>query len=349
MQVYIFCLLSVPVYYLAVTLGGLPSKRSRLFFFVIVGIQLFLISALRGDTVGTDLENYLPAFETINSLIWSDILLIGWEPGYVLFNKLLGLFLADNYRIFFIATSLFVVIGYLSFICKYSKKSWLSVFLFIALGYYLNSFNIIRQSMAMVIVLHGFIYIKKRRFWKYLLCIMCAMLFHKTAIICLLPYFLYNMRPSIGNFAIMLVVSYLLSFSAGPMLLSYVIDTSFSTYSLDGEASSGYGMLTFLLFITLLCIWYSSKRGEYNLENQLLILACCLQFFSIQFSLFSRIVVYFSIILIVLIPNLIVEIKSLKYRLFIEACVVAVAILYFYMIVLSKDLSGVVPYEVCDF
>ena len=349
MQVYIYCLLSIPIYYSAVTLLGLPQKRGHLCFLIIVGIQLFLISALRGDTVGADLASYLPAFDTISNLIWDDVFLIGWEPGYIFFNKLLSLFPTENNLIFFIATSLFAVIGYLSFISKYSKKPWLSVFLFIALGYYLNSFNIIRQSMAMVIVLHSLIYIKKRCFWKYLLCIVCAMLFHKTAIICLLPYFFYNVRPSIGNFAIMLVGSYLLSFFAGPMLLSYVIDSSFSMYSLDGEASSGYGMLIFLLFTTLLCIQYSSKKEEYSLENQLLILACCLQFFALNFSLFSRIVVYFSVILIVLIPNLMTEIKSFKYKLFIESCIVAVAILYFYKIVLSSDLSGVVPYVIADF
>ena len=78
----------------------------------------------------------------------------------------------------------------------------------------------------------------------------------------------------------------------------------------------------------------------------MLILACFLQLFSLHFTLFARIVVYFSIILIVLVPNLVAEIKLIRYRVFAESCVVVLAMLYFYVIILSRNLSGVVPYLV---
>ena len=345
MGIYIYCLLSIPLFWGGIRVLNLSLKRSRLLFFTIAGIQLFLIAALRGETVGTDLENYLPAFKTIVNTSWDAIFEIDWEPGYIVFNKLLSLFSDDN-RFFLIVTSLFTTVGYLLFIWKNSKKPWLSVFLLVALGYYLESFNIIRQSMAMVIVLHGLIYAQKRCFIKYLLCILCAMLFHKTAIICLLPYFFFNIRPSIGNFGIMLVCGSVISSLSGTMLLSYVIQSSFSTYSLDNEASSGYSMLLFLSFLTVVSLLFSSKKKEYNLYNHMLILACFLQLFSLHFTLFARIVVYFSIILIVLVPNLVAEIKLIRYRVFAESCVVVLAMLYFYVIILSRNLSAVVPYLV---
>ena len=127
MGIYIYCLLSIPLFWGGIRVLNLSLKRSRLLFFTIAGIQLFLIAALRGETVGTDLENYLPAFKTIVNTSWDAIFEIDWEPGYIVFNKLLSLFSDDN-RFFLIVTSLFTTVGYLLFIWKNSKKPWLSVF-----------------------------------------------------------------------------------------------------------------------------------------------------------------------------------------------------------------------------
>lgn len=66
---------------------------------------------------------------------------------------------------------------------------------FCMLTYYLlffnNSLNIVRQWMAMSILLYGFKYIKEQKLTKFIITILFAYLFHSTAIIGLLLYLLY--------------------------------------------------------------------------------------------------------------------------------------------------------------
>lgn len=94
---------------------------------VLLGLPLVFLSSLRGDTVGGDLENYLPNFDAyyyINNL--KDLL--GYnshEPGYVLFTKLISL-LYPSHRFYLIVTSICTLIGPFYLIYKYSKMPGLS-------------------------------------------------------------------------------------------------------------------------------------------------------------------------------------------------------------------------------
>ena len=61
---------------------------------------------------------------------------------------------------------------------------------YLLLFYNLN-FNMLRQGMALVILLLGFKYIREEKFLKFILVVLFAYLFHNTAIIALLVYIIY--------------------------------------------------------------------------------------------------------------------------------------------------------------
>lgn len=345
MYIYLCCLFSIPTIH--IVLKSIPCndilKRKILCWSS--GIILFLISALRSTDVGTDLENYLPFFTTISSLPLTDIFNIGWEPGYLIFNKIISVISSDS-RFFLICTSLFIVVGYVTFIYKNSSYPWLSLFLFIALGTYTDSFNIIRQSMAIVIILHSLKFIEKDNLIKYFLYVILATLFHKTAIVCLIIPIIYHFKATIPNFFILLIISYISISLLGSSVLSLAIELAFNEYSLTGYPQGGVNMLILLIAITLISLFVLSDTKRYKLYCSMMILACCLQIFSLQFSLFARTVTYFSMAIIVLVPELVRRLHSPEIRSLSIAAIVAISSLYFVVFILKNNLSGIVPYHI---
>ncbi len=344
MLIYIICLLSIPA--LSIILKLIPCRIStrHKILCAIVGFELFIIAAFRSTTVGIDLENYLPMFYTIAELPFKDIFSITWEPGYLIFNKLLSYISSDG-RCLLIGTSLFIIVGYVTFIYKNLTSPWIGLFLFVALGLFTNSFNIIRQSMALVIVLHSLKYIHTQEYFKYFLSIFLAALFHVTAAICFVIPIINHLKVNLGNFTILLLCSIIIIPLIANSILSYAMQIIFSEYSLGDKSSGGFNMLIVLIVLTLISILFSFKSNANKLYCNMMALACCLQIVSLQFSLFARVVTYFSSILIILVPSIVERLNSTETRIITTIMTLVIGLTYFILVVLNNDLSGVVPYS----
>ena len=140
-------------------------KKGKSIYIIVVSIQLFFILALRGFTVGDDLDSYIAYYKIIGQMSLT-VNFMELEKGYVLYNSILG-HLSPDPRFFFIVTSAILVVGISKFIHDYSKTPWLSYFLFITLGFYAIDFGLLRQALAIIIVINGFKYVENRKFWKF--------------------------------------------------------------------------------------------------------------------------------------------------------------------------------------
>lgn len=85
------------------------------------------------------------------------------------------------------------------------------------------------------------------------------------------------------------------------------------------------------------------KKATVKIAGDMMMLACCLQFFALQFNLFARIVYYFSVAMIVFIPNIISGIQSKEIRVLLIIVVCILATLYF-LLLMENDRLGVLPY-----
>src|SRR5699024_11372248 len=106
------------------------------------------------------------------------------------------------------------------FIYKYSVNVVLFLFLFISLYLYLFSFNEIRQAIAMSILVMGFHLILERKFLRYFIVVLVATLFHETAILMLLLYFIYYFKFDIKNVLAILFI-FILSFISVESIINY--------------------------------------------------------------------------------------------------------------------------------
>lgn len=346
MAVYAISLLFIIISNLCLKGLHLPANKQRFLYCWIVGAFLTFIASVRDVTTGVDVVGYAEAFHYLSGLSWTDLFQYGWEPGYLAYNKIISLFFSDEQALL-VVTAILTTTGYAMFICRYSKIPWLSFFLFICFAYFSMSISILRQSLAMVIILNSLKYVLERKKLKYFLCVGVASMFHITALICILIYFFPKIKISITNFVILLIGSFVFMRIFGQQLLAYSILMTKESYSDIVESGQGYGMLLLLIFVTSCGLFISKIESEEDrLFVHLMIIACCLQFFATQFSLLARIVSYFGVAMIIFIPNVIISLRRAEYRLLGNIVCVCLSVAYYYLLVLARNAaSGVVIYK----
>lgn len=256
---------------LGVTLWILLEKKSlnRKAFWIPLTL-LVMFASVRCYLVGTDTGSYTANFR--NSLspeyyyFREEI-----EYGYQVLEYLL-LNVTDNYFWLLFTCSLIIVGSYLYVLKKQSTDYFLSVFIFITFGFYLFYFNGLRQGLAMAIVALATPHLINKNFLKYLLIILSASSFHKTALIMLLFYFIIHLKFKMEFKALALFLG---SFLISSSVVEYLASTNekYSGYAEISEVKGGYLTLFFYfsisLFIYICYKKYNIKNNDYYVLMQL--------------------------------------------------------------------------------
>ena len=144
---------------------GTKQERNLKIFIGISFVVLFFIMGFRNPLMGTDSLMYNNIFMRIGQQhsIREAFSASGISaPGYVIFCRMLYK-LFPNYQTRIIGTSLVVLIGIFRYIKKTSQDVYMSIILFMTLTFYVQSFNISRQYMAIAVLLNAFVEWYKNR------------------------------------------------------------------------------------------------------------------------------------------------------------------------------------------
>lgn len=233
-------------------------------------LVLVFFASLRSHLVGTDTGAYTANFRSALDPHYY-YFRENVEYGYQILEYSL-LKLSHNYFWLFLTSSLIVVGCYLYTLKKISKDYFLSVFIFVAFGFYLFYLNGLRQGLAMALVTLATPYLIDKKFLKYLFFIIIASSFHKTALIMILFYFFIHLKLKIELKAIFIFLgSFLISGPAVIYLAS--INEKYSSYAEVSELKGGYLTLLFYFLISLSSYFfykkYSIKDNSYYVLMQL--------------------------------------------------------------------------------
>lgn len=202
----------------------------------LISAQLFLILVLRSVSVGwVDLSNYKAGYSYISNLSFIDLLLslrlvsvaklvfpFSYESGYVILNWLFAK-VGCTFEIFLVFYSAFCILSIKHFIDQNSDIGYLSFALFTALGMYTYSFYVLRQTLAICILLFSVSFIKKRKIIPFLLIVFAAFTVHRISIIFMPLYFVYNLKVTKKLYIIVTSAIVVLLFTA-PVLYRFVIN-----------------------------------------------------------------------------------------------------------------------------
>ncbi|MBZ6527593.1 EpsG family protein [Aerococcaceae bacterium DSM 111021] len=353
MVMYIFVNISIIFFGFYITLINekkymdIEKKQAITYLCIIfMFLLLFVVSAFRGDFT-TDYKNYTYLFNLYNQFDFFETFKIGQaqEFGFVFLSRFIGLF-TDNALYLFIVTSFIILSGHFKQFIKDSPYLWLSILLFTTIGSFYTSFNIIRQILAATIIFSGSKYLYERKIMKYILVVIIASLFHKTAFIMIPFYFILNFKFSLKNLIVMffgasIVMLYLNS------ILAFFQKYFYTIYDESSYGMTGFSFSNALIPCTLLIfsIIYEKNINFNNIKERIWFNAVTFYaFFNIlglQVQMIERFSEYFAPYALLLIPQIFNKMVRNEKKVLYFIVLLILLILYNFIILKG---SGYDPY-----
>lgn len=254
MTVYICLLLFiaalVPFYYRG-------SDFQKKLILCTMATALILVAGLRYK-VGTDYPVYMLNYSGYKSASIADLR----YAGIYLIAKLSSI-LYDDYSTWFFLMSLFTIGGAMYAMYKYSSIVPLSVLLYLFLGCWHNSFNVVKQCAAVTVLIlgQGFLYEKKFVGWS-IVCVLAAS-FHISALLMIPVYFLVIRDIDWKQILLMLSVTVFVSVSydklMGLMAGLKNMDTVDASVSVTTRNVNILRVLVSFAPVLLMCFFYQGR------------------------------------------------------------------------------------------
>ena len=313
MDVFLQIYLLVSVLFLFSQFNNSKNTIKSVIFFIVASMVI-LLSSFRSVDVGPDTIHYLSHF-----YFWSDYPISlsifsigGLEPGFILLNKVISR-IGDDQLTFIMSTSIITLIPLFIWVYKKSINPLMSIYLFIALNQWYSTMVVIRMWLAIVILLYSFDYIVKRDLKRYIIAIFIAMLFHRTAIIALILYFIYPFKIN-KKLLLVFAISTIVLYSLGPIIWNFL--ASFSRSNDVMETRGGINLFIFL-WSSVIFIYCITKGQFTNPHDKLfflgLIIGATLQALALHGAVLTRLVKYFTVPCIVVLPSVYTVLLS-KFR-----------------------------------
>jgi len=279
------------------------SERIAIFASFVI---LFVVSAFRGSFT-SDYKNYIWLFNFINSFSFDEIFRFSFqqEIGYVVLNRIIGLFTTDGLYLMIVTSFLILILFFTEFV-RESVNLWFTILMFVTMGSYYTSFNITRQIIAAAIVFASSRYLYQRNFVKYFFCILIAALFHKTALVMLIFYFILNLKFNFRN-AFLLCLSLIFFFSYADLVFDFVRTFTYSYYTPGAYGIFGFRYTNAVIPVAFFCftLLHSSSLDMNNTRERVMFNAVLFYaFFSLlgtrvmMFQRFSEFFVPYSFLLV---------------------------------------------------
>lgn len=347
-MIYIITLLLSVLFVVSITEKNKKYLLSKILLFLSFCISLLPMGLRYG--IGTDyFYTYVPYFKWIGNGITSFD-----EIGFNFLNKIIHVYNGD-YRLLFFLTSFIIMFFIYKSIYDNSVNIWMSVALIFLGQSYFYSMNIVRQSIAMSILLFSFKYLKEKNYIKYLLFGLLAASMHTTAIF-ILP-FLYlskiniNSRKKLKIIFIILLMYPFISYGIKYLILNTKYAWYYNSVYNSEKIAVTIVIQNIVLFI--LDLYYSKKKGlldtkfeeEYRILSNINFGGICFILISSTFPLINRVIRYFTIFQLLYIPLLIKKEKNVKLRLLVGILLLSMmGIVTIYQIFICGG-EGVLPYK----
>lgn len=339
--------------------GGISLDRIRLslftcqtkynILFVLAFLPLFFVSAVRYD-VGTDyFYTYIPNFYKIlggDTHIYS-------EYGFILLNIFIQYF-TRNAQWLIVVTSFIYSFVLVRTIVKYSDNTAISIMVLFFSCLYFASLNNVRQAIASVIIFSSFPHILNGKFFKFCIYLLLALIFHLSAIIMIVPFFIINIKfikryflffAALATFSLPILCK-ILEWCLLSTKYAYFFNSAFN----NGRATK-VNIIYHLFFFLLSCVFSYKQRMKDKTAYVLLVM----QFFAFWVSAVSlfisisemimRVTLFFQIFQIFLIPHLYKIQDGVAEKVLIVGAYFSLYAIYMIYYIVIKNYHAVLPYQ----
>ena len=271
----------------------------------------------------SNLIDYFRGMKFENGILFSEV-------GFSIYVWLLAnIFPSSQWLL--IITAIIMTVCTLKFISKHSEDVMLSLIMFICLGLFTFNMNGLRQCIAMSICLLAYDHIKDKKFIPFVLLILLAMSFHKSALIFSFAYFLAFMKPK-WNY-ILFFITALVLFIALADDISFLYDSMTGEDYSGGDSFDSGGVVVVAIYVIIIGVTLLfNKKWDKQLFLPLLLVVMGLSFYIIRYlstQIYERISYYFYFYTLILLPSIISKFE-IKAKTAINATALILSILLFY-------------------
>lgn len=332
------------------------KKKALLLSFVCVAT----VASLRKYTVGIDTTQFYNAFTKIAADKTWNYTNFRYELGFYYLCKLLSCIWNDG-QILIIFTSIFINFSVFKFIKNNSPDYCLSTILYIIMNVFFSNMNIMRQAIAVAIILLGFEFLKEKKYVKYIITVLIASLFHTVsfATILLLVFSLLPKKKIIYELEVIVAIMTFLFYNQFFKLLT--LGFGYEGYAISKFGESNYfgsllGALESLFIIIFLAITSSSKKKNEVEKTEdyvfrLLIISGILylwfSFLVMRMNIFNRISSLYISYNLILIPYILEKTKiNMKdnYQICKFVCLGIYSLSFLIISILRPEWHGAIPY-----
>lgn len=268
-----------------------------------VTLVLILLSGMRHEYIGADTPMYKYIFYDIesnsNSLIETDA-----EVGFYYLMRYFGKFAGYQMFLMLVACLSIIPVGFI--IYSYSQNVCLSFLIFYSsILFQTLEFAAERQAIAFGFVMMAYYYIMQRKLVLYLLCFALAFFFHRSCVIFIPCYWLYNLEIKKKTITIW-GICLLISFVCASIVFQYLVRFWRIDYSLSEEIAGGERLFLLTCVFALIGFFrYKDYSNHINVRLPLIIYSISpllWPIFNVNPAL-SRLQFYFEFFLALYVPN----------------------------------------------
>lgn len=307
--------------------GGDAGRGGHRAFVLLASCLLALQSGLRNVAVGPDTYAYSLQFERDTQLSWrelndkvADYYLrgMGKDPGYPVFTKL-AQYVTPTFQAYLLLVAVIFWSALARFILRNTQtvgEALLSLLLYLSLFYSFFSITGIRQTLATALVLWSYeSAVKRRRPWLFVAMVAMASTLHKSALLFLPFYLVAQLRPR--------KLHYWILAAAFPAMMAHADRVLAFAGGISGydkyAAQTGAGTLAFtaiLLLFSGVAFWRLSQVLLLSPDARPLFNAVVLAAFLTPMTWVHpaamRLVQYFSVFLLVLLPQVVRSLRLIS-------------------------------------
>ena len=257
-------------------------KKLGIFNLLISLFSLCFLAGVRDLTVGTDIYYYF--YQIFYDFTHTEIGIIeefartGVDIGFIILVYIGKIFNNVNIAMFIVEFAVLTPI-YIFAYRNRKKYSITFIILIYCLTMYVRSFNLMRQSIAISLLILSMDYFKDRNIKKSLICFIFEVLMHKTAIIGLIIYVIIYIRNTKGEIKLKNIVMIYIVFILSIIVLEPFLVLTGSKYirylnsSIENNTFSILRLLKKMIWIFIAGISYYISRRQKNeeIKNELFV------------------------------------------------------------------------------
>ena len=294
--------------------------RGKVKYLPLLYLFTFVLICVRGNVV-LDSVSDLTYFEQMFLLIKDEGLKsipLTLEPGFAILLKVTSLFTSD-FHTFLLLYNTFLMTSLFVFANRLSVSPYLTLALVVLIAFN-QSIYVIRQWLAISIVLYSYPYIIKKEFWKFLIVSLLAFSCHYTSFVWIPVYFIVNYTNKKNYFFILTLycISLFIAFSFINQIGAGISDKYAELYLSDNNSAPFTNFFIQLSFFLTACLFMHGDILR-NPKNKVIVfisfMSVATTLFGISLYLVQRLALYYSITNVILVPNTMNYIKNRALRI----------------------------------